>query len=331
MGGLVFAGTDNGIYRSTNGGTSWVAVDSGLPALTLVHSMAVNGTNVFAGTHSRGVFLSSDSGARWVAVNTGLPAATSVYSLAANDGKVIAGTYAAGVYGSINGTTWTAANAGLPASALTNYVFCLAMCGTNLFAGIGHNIFSSADAGVSWTGAGSALIFSDVYCLAASGPNLFAGTYSDGVFLSKDNGATWAAANTGLPQGNQNMCLVVSGTDLFLGSGNHAVWRRPLSEMIAVINPKSYDKSNQHCDFRITVPSRSCRNAAIGFSLPNSEKVLIGIYNLSGSEIATIVNMRLGSGLHRLLWDTRTVASGCYTIRIEAGSRSYVKNIPLFQ
>ncbi|MCJ7714131.1 regulator, partial [Candidatus Bathyarchaeota archaeon] len=37
-----------------------------------IYSLAVIGTNTFAGTYGSGVFLSTDNGADWTAVSTGL-------------------------------------------------------------------------------------------------------------------------------------------------------------------------------------------------------------------------------------------------------------------
>ena len=47
--------------RYTNNGTTWTPVDSGL-TMTRVWSLAVSGTNLFAGTYGGGVFLSANNG-----------------------------------------------------------------------------------------------------------------------------------------------------------------------------------------------------------------------------------------------------------------------------
>jgi len=75
----LFAGTDGGIFLSTDNGTSWTAVNTGLTNTT-VHALAVSGANLYAGTEG-GVFLSTDNGTSWTAVNTGLTN-TTVLSLA---------------------------------------------------------------------------------------------------------------------------------------------------------------------------------------------------------------------------------------------------------
>jgi len=76
----LFAGdgqSGNGVFLSTNNGTSWTAVDSGLTNAWVL-SLAVpptgtGATNIFAGTGG-GVFLSTNNGSNWTKVNKGLTA-----------------------------------------------------------------------------------------------------------------------------------------------------------------------------------------------------------------------------------------------------------------
>ena len=57
----IFAGTGTGVFLSTNSGTSWTAIDSGLTNIYVL-SLAVSGTNLFAGTYGGGVFRSTNNG-----------------------------------------------------------------------------------------------------------------------------------------------------------------------------------------------------------------------------------------------------------------------------
>jgi hypothetical protein len=71
----VYAGTPGGgVFKSTDGGASWAAVNSGLTN-TNVFALAIaptTPTTVYAGTIHGGVFKSTDGGASWAAVNSGL-------------------------------------------------------------------------------------------------------------------------------------------------------------------------------------------------------------------------------------------------------------------
>jgi hypothetical protein len=51
----IFAGAWGGVFRSTNNGTSWTAVNSGLTNTNIL-SLAVSATNLFAGIASQGVW-----------------------------------------------------------------------------------------------------------------------------------------------------------------------------------------------------------------------------------------------------------------------------------
>jgi hypothetical protein len=118
----LFAGTDGGVFLSTDNGGSWVAVNTGLTnpnVRTIAVSPSVGGgTNVIAGTWGGGVFLSTDNGTNWAVINTGLTNtdvfALAVSSDAASGTNLFAGTLGGGVFLSTNtGTAWTAVNTNL--------------------------------------------------------------------------------------------------------------------------------------------------------------------------------------------------------------------------
>jgi hypothetical protein len=76
---------------------------------------------------------------------------------------------------------------------------------------------------------------------------------------------------------------------------------------------------------------RSNHTVVISFSLFHSDQVTVRIYNLSGRETATLVNKNLASGSHSVNWDTKNIAAGCYTVRMQAGTNTYVRSIPIMR
>ena len=70
----LYAGTDGGgVFKSTDGGGNWSAINTGLTN-TYVYALAIDPvtpTTLYAGTYD-GVFKSTDGGENWNAVNTGL-------------------------------------------------------------------------------------------------------------------------------------------------------------------------------------------------------------------------------------------------------------------
>jgi hypothetical protein len=274
VGTNLYAGIDGyGVFLSTNNGASWTVVNEGLPRLPYdttyyypsIWCLVASGTNLYAGIDGYGVFLSTNNGASWTAVNEGLPRLPydttqyfSVGCLAVSGTNLFAGTgqrsyyrgwdgAGAGVFLSTNnGASWTAVNEGLPSSTYdtTQYtsVGCLAVSGTNLFAGTyAAGVFRSTNNGTSWTVVNEGLpsstydttkYYPSIQCLAVSGTNLYAGIDGYGVFLSTNNGASWTAVNEGLPSSTYDTtkyypsirCLVASGTNLYAGIDRYGVF-----------------------------------------------------------------------------------------------------------
>ncbi len=71
----LYAGLDGGIFRSKDGGRSWLPISRGLPDDDPVGAVAIDPAKpetlpatVYAGTYTSGVFKSSDAEASWVRI-----------------------------------------------------------------------------------------------------------------------------------------------------------------------------------------------------------------------------------------------------------------------
>jgi len=255
-GANLFAGVDpGGVFRSSDQGRTWTAVNSGLTGSDrFIVALAASGADLFAATSLRNVYRSTDQGESWTSVSSGLPLAT-FRSLTVSSSNLFLGTVS-GVYRSTDrGQNWRQVALGLGNrdvsafavsdnnlyagtrgagafvsanqgdswteinSGLTNRtILSLVVSGANLFAGTsGGGVFRSTDQGQNWTAVNSGLTNLTVGSLAVNGANLIAGTSGGGVFQSTDNGNTWTAINTGLT--NQRVIsLIASGANIFAGT-----------------------------------------------------------------------------------------------------------------
>jgi len=114
----IYAGTHDGIFKSTNGGGNWSAANTGLTKAG-VRALAIDPatpTTLYAGTWGCGVFKSTNGSGSWSAVNTGL-IATGIYDLAIDPTTpttLYAGAFDGGVFKSTNGgANWSEFNDGL--------------------------------------------------------------------------------------------------------------------------------------------------------------------------------------------------------------------------
>lgn len=209
----IFAGTQGaGVFLSTNKGTNWVGVNSGLPSPTdVVTSFAVSGVNVFAGTLG-GVFRTTNNGTSWTTATGGLTP-LGVNALAIQGANLFAGTQGSIYQSTNNGSTWTAASSGLPSGS---YIFALAVISTNIFAATdGNGVFLSSNNGGSWHRVNTGLSDTSMRALAVDGTNLLAGTLGGGVFVSTNNGTSWTSS--GLPFTTVE-AFVVSDSNIFAGT-----------------------------------------------------------------------------------------------------------------
>jgi photosystem II stability/assembly factor-like uncharacterized protein len=110
--GTFWAGTEeDGVFLSTDGGTSWNARSSGLMHKT-VYTIAVDPSDsriVYAGTFGGGVYKSTDKGASWAEHSEGLtnPDVHALVILPSHPATVFAGTLNGGLFvTSDGGTTW---------------------------------------------------------------------------------------------------------------------------------------------------------------------------------------------------------------------------------
>jgi len=79
----IYVGTAKGVFNSTNGGSDWNIMNSGIPFDYPILSLAIDPTNnqiLYAGTDD-GVFKTTNGGSTWFAINYGLPVFSDIISL----------------------------------------------------------------------------------------------------------------------------------------------------------------------------------------------------------------------------------------------------------
>jgi hypothetical protein len=235
---FLFAGTDSGLFRSSDKGFTWTAIaqdffctDPEYPPVypVPVNSLITKDTLFFAGWQG-GIARSSDDGATWTSSSNAPWRAGGYYVngpvLLSNLGNYLfaATNTAAPNFGfsaavwrsSDNGATWTGAYGGLGFPYISSLV-----AGQNLYVGSSNDfptapvgVYISGDSGASWHSFNNGLSNTRVHALTLSDSFLFAGTDS-GVFLSYPTVATWIPENAGLT----DTVLTLQYHDPFLFAG----------------------------------------------------------------------------------------------------------------
>ncbi len=161
---FILIGTDNGVWRSTNGGTSFSATTgtSGYVSGFMVdQSSAAGSRTCYVGT-SAGVFKSTNEGNTWSAANTGLPTANVLGFAGASTGTAgntkmfVVEASTNQVYTSTNASSWTlslpsSTNASVMVACADNDITTAYVTDTG-----DRNIYQTVNGGTSWS-----LVFND--------------------------------------------------------------------------------------------------------------------------------------------------------------------------
>ncbi len=206
---VLYSGTTAGLYKSTNGGSSWSLTGTEFSTVS-VYSVAVDTTSpakLYVAT-DKGAFKSTNSGSAWTAINSGFgtegsqgPFVREVAIDPADEKTLYAGTYSGNnydvdMYKSTNsGTSWTQINRELSNTLVHSLAFdpadtSLAYAGTSTV-----GILKSTNGGLSWGEVNEGLLNTYVRSVAVNPDSsaVYAGTPS-GLFVSSDAGEAWDEA-----------------------------------------------------------------------------------------------------------------------------------------
>ena len=95
-------------------------------------------------------------------------------------------------------------------------------------------------------------------------------------------------------------------------------------ENISGVTPSNYSLEQNY-------PNPFNPSTTINFTIPNSEFVNLKVYNILGSEVATLVNENLAPGAYKFNFDAQGLASGIYLYELNAGNFREIKKMNLLK
>ena len=281
--GDIFAGTDNYLFRSTNKGDNWIQLNNGLTDLDVM----TFDVRCFVFNSVGDIFIGTDTGGMYRSTdngdswtqNNGLTT-INVWSLAINsNGDIFAGSWI---------TDFTLSDSG---------------------------VFLSTDNGDSWSRLNNGLTATNVWSLVInSNGDVFAGT-DNGVFHSADNGESWTQINNGLTELDVHSLAINLEGYIYAGTGNGVFCS--INTTVTAIEEAKLLPSAFTLDQNYPNPFNP--STKIKYSIPQTSKVVIKVFDLLGREVETLVNEEKSVGTYEVEFNSTVgslqLASGVYFSR----------------
>lgn len=248
-GSNIYAGSDEGVYLSQNGGATFELKNSGMGYLQVYDVFKV-GSTIYAGVHcisgithyDQRILRTTDNCETWVDISGDLPfSVLTVFSIAWDGTWLYAGTNK-GVYASQNqGQNWIALNNGLPEG---NVYKLLIVNRSFAFAGNGYGLYRRINNAGSWTKLTNGLPDNKVItAIKLVGNHLIVSVFGGSVYVSPDMGDSWIDIGEGIGTNallsltvNEDYVFVLTEPSTFFQTPAK-VFRRPLEEVLNINEP----------------------------------------------------------------------------------------------
>jgi len=216
---MLFAGTLEGVFRSSDAGVSWTLISPpGSHEIHEVESLAIDPTDpdvIFAGTWHL-PWKTTDGGKNWRSIKQGIIDDSDVFSIIIDPvkPKTVFASACSGIYKSENAGRLFKKIHGIPATARRTRV--LKQDPVNrgvVYAGTTEGLYKTVDGGRSFERMTRPdVIVNDVFVDPEDSDRVLLATDRGGVLFSKDAGASFVAANNGF-SGRKVEALLVDSSD----------------------------------------------------------------------------------------------------------------------
>ncbi|HCV43701.1 MAG TPA: hypothetical protein DGH68_09475 [Bacteroidetes bacterium] len=340
--------------RTTDNGSNWTSINSGIdPSAQWYHKIRSDRSAPVYLYNNSGpdVYESRDYGATWFKLST------TPFPVEVSNMNISIYTSPRGIiYAALNSSTlgerlrvydggaWNERSTGLPAGLTVRGVTPHPTSNTKAYAlmnglSAGSKIYKTTDRGVTWTNISGNIPnvpIGDIIAHPTNDNLLYLGTET-GCFRTTNGGASWHRWNNGMPQATIvtemkwiDSLASVGRFYIVAGTYGRGMYKRevsgddPTSVSDLANLPRQYSLSQNY-------PNPFNPATKIRFALPVTDNVELKVFDITGREVATVVNERLEAGPHEFGFDASRLASGTYLYRLKTEHYTDVKKMLLIK
>ncbi|HYM20366.1 MAG TPA: T9SS type A sorting domain-containing protein [Candidatus Kapabacteria bacterium] len=314
------------VYHSTDDGNTWTDITAGSLLIginkTLMRASCVtpSGT-VFLGGFNGTVYRSIDNGLSWSIKRSGIPQDTIKFLTVGSQGYVFAFCTSGVYYTTNNGDAWQ-----LSSNLVTNPLAVTAHSTTGyVYASNADGVYYTNNNGASWLTLSSSL--KNITGLVIESPSLFMiAASATAMSTSSSGGSVWFAATFPFASTPTFMYDDAAHQIAYAGTTGSGLYRtqRPSKSGVTMPVPVAWDASVVQ-----NYPNPFAGETTIRYVVPLSSLVRLDMLDITGKEIATLVNEFQTNGEHEISFDAASLhlADGVYMCRLQSEGMTVTKGI----
>ena len=324
MNGVIFAGSEQGIFKSTDKGNTWIHTPVGNDFCYRLFGDREN--HIYAFTAGTGIYRTTDQGISWIKADTGI-ATQHIYSFAQDSsGIMYAGAFGSRIFRSTNnGSLWQQVYQGSLSDAVM-FNITAAPNGFIYAANYNEGVYRSTDHGDSWDLTRHGLTDWRVKALASDISGVYVSTEYEGLYKTTDNGVNWVKITGTLALTTVNNILIAKDNKMYFAT-DESVWKKNDS----VTSLKNENQLIYNYTLEQNYPNPFNPSTEIKYSIPSAAQVKIKVFDILGREVSILVNEYKEPGAYSITFDASNFSSGVYFYKLEAGSFSLVKKMMLLR
>ena len=334
----IFVGVNDGVMRSSNGGSTWAYVRSGFVIGTqqYVHQLVVTSKGTILAATGGGMYRTTNNGDAWTKL-TSFGNNSMIKSIIQKpNGDLYASSELKFYKSTDDGATWSSFLLGKLNNPATNLdgvidvINHISDTKNNLYINFGGNFYiKSSDNGVNWEKVSLPRSENVKSILFGANDSLFV-TTAFSVFVSTDFGATHTDFSGGLISRMLTSMHKTSGGNLFVLSNGSGVFKRGKAITSIKVNE---EKLPTVFNLEQNYPNPFNPETTITYSITKPSNISLKVYDVLGNEIATLVNEFQQAGRYSSSFNTQrsSLTSGVYIYTLRTGSFISTKKMLLIR